>query len=221
MQIYNLSSNELKEILKKREYSKQFQEMLYFGGEDILEFYYKDFMDFSLDNIDESIESEKKIWNKFEFTWEHYKIMPRIALINRLEELQGLTKLGKPVITGLALYRGYPAGVFVPRLLTYYKNIGDPEIRELSLAEKKEILEKVDLWVEELIKRDVYPNYIYGGNIVVNKDEDLDVALVGLDESGVVRIETKTYVEDLKNRGRDLENETHKRLSLIKNQFLK
>ena len=148
--------------------------------------------------------------------------MPKIALIKRLEELKGLTKLNESPIKGLALYQGYPVGVLVPRLLAYYyKSLNKIKMDELSLKDRKIIFEKVTIWVEELIKRGVYPINIYGGNIIVDTVPDLDVVLDGLDETGVVRIETKEYADSLRKRGCDLEKESFDNLNKIKKLYLK
>ncbi len=238
MKIVNLTAGEVLNALNYETPSiNHYRKNIYYGDEDTLGIYYKDFIDSKLcDNkymdsnynirdeyvkeLNEHINMLKEIRNN-EYVWEHYALLKKIALINRLEELKDLSKLENPTITGLALYQGYPVGVLIPRLLTYYERLCDINMDELSLQEKKIIFDKVHLWVEELIKRDVYTNNIYSGNIVVNPYDYTDVVLDGLDDAGVVRIESKLYVNKLKRKGLDLQKDSFNNLNKIKKLYIK
>lgn len=226
MELYNFTKSEVVDILNGKTLEDHYRKMSYFFGEEnALGFYYKEFISLkenAFKDIDELINFKKQSWSSNEYTWEHYLLLPKIALINRLEELKGLTKLNESPIKGLALYQGYPVGVLVPRLLAYYyKSLNKIKMDELLLKDRKIIFEKVTIWVEELIKRGVYPINIYGGNIIVDTVPDLDVVLDGLDETGVVRIETKEYADSLRKRGFDLEKESFDNLNKIKKLYLK
>ena len=238
MKIVNLSACEvLKAINDNTPQKYNYRKDLYFGEDDTLGFYYKLFTDGGLDDgqyidmfgnirekyinrLNEYINVEKSI-REGEYVWEYYTLVSRMALINRLEELKGLSKLKEPAITGLALYKGFPVGVLIPRLLTYYRSLCQINMDELSLQEKKIIFERAQLWVDELVKRNVYPVNIYSGNIVVNPEDYSDVVLDGLDEPAVVKIESKYYAKRLKSYGRDLKKESFDNLNKIKKLYLK
>ena len=106
-------------------------------------------------------------------------------------------------------------------IIGYYKSLLEINMDELSLQEKKQIFEKARFLLNELVKRDVYPVNIYSGNIVVNPDDYSDVVFDGLDESGVVRIESKYYAQKLKDNCRDLKKESFNRLNKIKKFYIK
>ena len=224
MELYNIGSKEIADILDKEGTSDDYRKMVYFDENNALAFYYKDFLDLqdhSVESIDKEVKLNKKLWNQFEYTWEHYKLMPKITLINRLEEIKGISKLKKPAISGLVLYKGYPVGTLIPMELLKYQPLYELKAEDLSLSDRKTIFDKASKWVEELTKRDVYPTDLYGGNIVVNPEKGFDVVLDALDQPFTVRIESKKYVKKMIGSGRDFKKESFDSLERIKKHYLK
>ena len=135
------------------------------------------------------------------------------SLVNRLEDVYNITgitsDIKSPVITGIALYKNYPIGTLFPRELLNYKTYLEilDNVSEISNDDRLKVLNRVKYLLEQLMKYDVYPTHIYGGNIMVNPNNYSDVRLDGLDKPMVCRVESEDYVRTLKKRGRNLVDE--------------
>ena len=163
--------------------------------------------------ISEVIKSMKECSN-FEFTWEHYHLERLFALINRLENVYKAAEkkvdLKSPVLNGIVLCDNFPVGVLIPKELIKYNSYSYLEVKnpEIIKQYKEEIKDKTKYLISLLLKNDIYPTNIYGGNVVINPDNPTDVRLDFLDESYVSRVESKDYVRELKMHRGDLVGNT-------------
>ena len=178
----------------------------------MLGLYYKELSSQYGESLDERIEVNKFCWNQ-EYTWEHYRMNRLFSLVNRLEEIYKkigeTSELKSPVITGIALYNNYPVGTLFPKKILDYRNAFDIlDDKKISSDDKLMILHSVKYLLGELMKKDIYANGLYRGNVMVNPNDYSDVRLDGLDGPGIVRIESENYVKALRHRGRDLKLET-------------
>ena len=231
MDFININAKDVEMCLKQKniaEYADYYRKYIYFGEEDVLGLYYKEFINLDKMNeksIEKHISSRKNILSNIdEWTWEHHTIESLFKKINRIVDAQKEVpcKLDDPVITGIALCDNYPVGVLFPMKILSYKTIGDLENEGISLSmeDKEMIMDQVELWVKSLVKHNVYPS-LYFGNILINPDDYSDVILDGLDGPSICRVENEKYTRILAERGRDLKEEAYREFNKLKESFLR
>ena len=223
MKIINLSAEDVLDGLVSPKiygvyWGDYYRKFIEYDKDNILALYWKNLMNVKdKKTLDDEISTRKWAYT-FEYTWEHYTMCRLFSLINRLEEkLKRKSDLKSPVITGIALYKNYPVGTLFPRNLLDYITLGElTDDLGFTAEDKKTILMATKSAISSLIKHNVYPTGIYRDNIVVNPRNYSDVRLDGLDGPGIVRVESKEYVKELKLRGGDLVNNAWNMFNNIK-----
>lgn len=177
--------------------------------------YYKDYVEDK--NLSESIINEKLNYNKKFWDGVYLKnygmtaLRRKEELISKIEEVQEeyADYVGEDttqVISGLLVCQDYPVGVILPKRILEYKPLFtiEEEGTELTREDINRMFDGVRWWVDKLIEKDVYTDYLYIGNILVSPNDYSHVVLDRLDDDFTCRIEPKEYVRELAKRGKDL-----------------
>lgn len=192
--------------------------------------YYKDYVDLkNLDEISvsEAIKFDKNYWD--EINLKNYGATTKKRkedLVAKIMEVQEeyalLTKEDFiPVISGLVVCDDYPVGVILPKKMLEYKPLFtlEEDKSELSRDDVNDMFDGVKWWIEKLMERGVYTDYLYVGNILVSPNDYSHVALDKLDELTTCRMETDEYVEELAKRGKDLRKNAFEQLEKFRNGY--
>ena len=118
------------------------------------------------------------------------------------------TKYSKSLIRGIAYYDDYAFGV----LLSWYKNyftMMDKELKNLSLSERTQLMDNLDMVLEDFFNNNIFPIDMKGSNVMFNP-RTLDVKFIDLDDGLCKFLDSKddSYVTKCMKR----RNEIKKRL---------
>lgn len=205
MKIVNLTWNE---VLEGKNSTNSLRMDYYriisnYKDNNLLALYYKELIGFN-----EQIDNENKLDNMIsmyleteKFMYENFDYSKLANLKTRIEKLEEMKLAYIMNILGIALYNNYPVGILIDRDLLNYKNLVSI-YQELSLSERKVVLEQVKCLINDLLKHGIYPTCLYLGNILI--DKNMNVKLDNFDDFVAYRVESKLYVKMLKKRGRDL-----------------
>lgn len=192
--------------------------------------YYKDYDD--LDNLNEISVNDRLNFNKYFWDGVNLKnhgvttkkrkedLIAKIMGVQ--EEYALLTKEDSiPVISGLVVCKDYPVGIILPKKMLEYNSLFtiEEEGNELSKEDVDNMFDGAKWWIEKLMERGVYTDYLYVGNILVSPNDYSHVALDKLDELCTCRMETDEYVEELAKRGKDLREIAYEQLEKFRNRY--
>ena len=106
------------------------------------------------------------------------------------------TKYSKSLIRGIAYYDDYAFGV----LLSWYKNyftMMDKELKNLSLSERTQLMDNLDMVLEDFISNNIFPIDMKESNIMFNP-RTLDVKFIDLDDGLCKFLDSKVTLYETK-----------------------
>lgn len=183
MNCITLEKENLKEFLSKLKYLKHGGNGIIFqyNEEELIKLFYKNYFDTYDDNVLDKIVTEI-----FE-TLEIKKIKDYLFFSKKSKEEKIITLIKKLNNTNTStLYKGtiqVESHIIATILNNYHNYVELSELyNELTLKNKKEVLEKIIVLLDELATKGIYPTDLKLENIMINKNT-LDVKLIDLDDN--------------------------------------